>query len=163
MPNKSYQFGLYGFQLSSDLLSLQPDSPVREIIIDQYNPAPDAGNKTEGAYLLQHGDYNYLFYSIGQCCASPADGADAVYRVEVCRGPAGSVTGPYVDRNGIDCLTGGYRREGTVVLFSSGEWRFSSPTQSQPPFSLSFSVPCKFYRCTYRGARSLAHAKHAGR
>ena len=69
----SYQVGLYGFPVSHDFLTIVPGGTVEEVIIDQLNPAsPDetyaAGNKTEGPYMLIHGEWIYLFYSV---CFSP--------------------------------------------------------------------------------------------
>lgn len=125
----SYQFGLYGFPVSDDLLTIAPGGNVSEIIIDQLNtPAPDAsegGNLTEGPYQLAHGNYIYLFYSRGDCCAPGSYGPDTVYRTEVCRAAkADGPTGPYLDRNGENCLTGSVKRAGTRVLYSNGMIQF---------------------------------------
>ena len=152
----SYQIGLYGFPVSDDLLTIAPGGTVAEIIIDQLNPAsPDgtyaAGNKTEGPYMLANGDYIYLFYSIGDCCAPPAYGGDVVYRVEVCRAdPSGDVTGPYFDRDGNDCLTGGVDRPGTIVLYSTRRFNHihygiaggrRADKRSQPTAKYSLQAP----------------------
>jgi len=70
----------------------------------------------EGSYTFFRSPYYYLFFSSGQCCgldtSPPAQGDE--YRINVCRSE--SVTGPYVDKNGVSCLSGG----GTTVLASSG-------------------------------------------
>ncbi|RYC54790.1 hypothetical protein CHU98_g11418 [Xylaria longipes] len=74
-----------------------------------YDPTTTA---LEGAFVFKYGSYYYLFYSKGQCCgydtSMPAAGGE--YKVLVCR--SSSVTGSYVDKNGVACTNGG----GTVVL-----------------------------------------------
>ncbi|KAI8945950.1 glycoside hydrolase family 43 protein [Xylaria longipes] len=74
-----------------------------------YDPTTTA---LEGAFVFKYGGYYYLFYSKGQCCgydtSMPAAGGE--YKVLVCR--LSSVTGSYVDKNGVACTNGG----GTVVL-----------------------------------------------
>ncbi len=64
----------------------------------------------EGPSMMQHGDYYYLFTSIGRCCAD----ADSTYRITV--GRSTSPTGPFLDANGVDMREGG----GTVVLGAHG-------------------------------------------
>ncbi|KAI0183887.1 glycosyl hydrolase [Xylaria flabelliformis] len=78
-----------------------------------YDPATTA---VEGSFVFKYGSYYYLFYSHGQCCgydtSMPAAGGE--YKIMVCR--SSSVTGGYVDKNGVACTNGG----GTVVLESHG-------------------------------------------
>jgi len=69
-------------------------------------------NKYEGAYVVQRGPYWYLFASSANCCAGPTTG----YSVHV--GRATSVTGPYVDREGVPLLQS--RAGGTPVLAPNG-------------------------------------------
>ena len=66
-----------------------------------YSLASRGGGAIEAASLLQHGKYFYLFVSFDRCCA----GVDSTYRILV--GRAGSVTGPYLDREGVPMLQGG--------------------------------------------------------
>lgn len=84
----------------------------------------------EGSYMYYRSDYYYLFFSSGVCCGydatKPAPGAE--YRIHVCRSQ--SVSGPFVDKGGNSCLSGG----GTVVLEShdyvygpGGQGVFSDP------------------------------------
>lgn len=129
----SYQFGLYGVPLTDDLLTAVPGAQPKLIIADQYQPpAKDipadgdrSGNYTEGAYQLQHGNYIYLFYSRGDCCAPGSDDVISVYQTEVCRTTvAEGPTGRYVDRDGLDCTTGGsqgYYRQGSIFLESNSK------------------------------------------
>lgn len=71
----------------------------------------------EGPYLYFRAGYYYLFFSSGICCGydskRPEQGEE--YRILVCRSNA--VGGPFVDRNGRPCLSGG----GTPVLESHGQ------------------------------------------
>jgi arabinan endo-1,5-alpha-L-arabinosidase len=60
--------------------------------------APDA---EEGAYLVAHGGYYYLFVSSGDCCK----GIGSSYQVIV--GRSALITGPYVDPNGTLMTDGG--------------------------------------------------------
>ncbi|KAK8219195.1 hypothetical protein M8818_000927 [Zalaria obscura] len=79
-----------------------------------YNSSGDHG--IEGSYMVQQGNYYYLFFSSGQCCGydteRPAPGGE--YKIMVCR--SSSATGGFVDQNGASCTNGG----GTVVLQSHG-------------------------------------------
>lgn len=120
----SSQWGLYGFPVSSDLLTMKSGGKVQEIIVDQYNTGQDAGNRTEGPFQFRNGKYIYLFYSKGDCCPPNSYSRSTVYKVQVCRalGTDGP-TGPYHDRDGINCLTGGVDRVGTTVLSSHGKHR----------------------------------------
>ncbi|KAK4234441.1 glycoside hydrolase [Achaetomium macrosporum] len=71
----------------------------------------------EGPFVFKYGSYYYLFFSKGQCCGydtkKPAAGKE--YRIMVCRGT--SAVGPFTDKNGKSCRSGG----GTVVL-QSHDW-----------------------------------------
>jgi beta-xylosidase len=69
-------------------------------------------NKYEGAYVLQRDGYWYLFASSANCCAGPTTG----YSVHV--GRSESLTGPYVDREGVPLLQS--RAGGTPVLAPNG-------------------------------------------
>lgn len=64
----------------------------------------------EAPYIIRHGDFYYLFTSWDRCCA----GTKSTYRVMV--GRSTSITGPYVDRNGVDLRQTG----GTEVLATHG-------------------------------------------
>src|SRR4051812_32592415 len=58
-------------------------------------------NKFEGTYIKRKGGYWYLFASTANCCAGPTTG----YSVEV--GRSRSLTGPYVDKDGLRLDVGG--------------------------------------------------------
>ncbi|KAF7548908.1 hypothetical protein G7046_g8507 [Stylonectria norvegica] len=71
----------------------------------------------EGSYMYYRSNYYYLFFSSGWCCgydtSYPAPGEE--YKIYVCR--SSSVSGPFVDKNGVSCTAGG----GTKVLASHGK------------------------------------------
>ena len=69
-------------------------------------------NKFEGAYVVQHGGFWYLFASTANCCAGPTTG----YSVQV--GRSRDLRGPYVDRQGVPLLQS--RAGGTPSLVQNG-------------------------------------------
>ncbi|HKO10801.1 MAG TPA: arabinan endo-1,5-alpha-L-arabinosidase [Acidobacteriaceae bacterium] len=68
----------------------------------------------EGASLVHHGSYYYLFVSIDYCC-NPDVSTDN-YKEAV--GRSTSPNGPFVDENGTPMMNGG----GTVLLQSDANW-----------------------------------------
>jgi arabinan endo-1,5-alpha-L-arabinosidase len=64
------------------------------------------GGAIEAPSIFKRGSYYYLYVSFDLCCR----GASSTYRVMV--GRSVSVTGPYVDRNGVPMTSGG----GTEIL-----------------------------------------------
>jgi arabinan endo-1,5-alpha-L-arabinosidase len=68
------------------------------------------GGDIEAPVIVQRGSYFYLWVSFDRCC----QGASSTYRVMV--GRSTSITGPYVDRNGVAMTAGG----GTQVLAGHG-------------------------------------------
>jgi len=69
-------------------------------------------NKFEGAYVIRRGGYWYMFASTANCCAGPTTG----YSVHV--GRSRSITGPYVDREGVRLNQS--RAGGTPTLMQNG-------------------------------------------
>jgi arabinan endo-1,5-alpha-L-arabinosidase len=69
-------------------------------------------NKFEGAHVVRRGGYWYLFASTANCCAGPTTG----YSVHV--GRSKSLTGPFVDREGVPLTAS--RAGGTPVLYQNG-------------------------------------------
>jgi arabinan endo-1,5-alpha-L-arabinosidase len=55
----------------------------------------------EASYLCRHDDYYYLFVNWGSCCAGPK----STYNIRI--GRSKSVSGPYVDKAGMDLLHSG--------------------------------------------------------
>ncbi|MEV0150702.1 MULTISPECIES: arabinan endo-1,5-alpha-L-arabinosidase [unclassified Nonomuraea] len=69
-----------------------------------------AKGAVEAPFIYRHGSYYYQFVSFDRCC----QGAASTYRIMV--GRSTSVTGPYVDRNGVAMTSGG----GTEILAGHG-------------------------------------------
>lgn len=67
----------------------------------------------EAPFIIRKNDWYYLFVSFDNCCR----GVDSTYRVMV--GRSENVTGPYVDRDGVEMMQGG----GTQVTFPTERWR----------------------------------------
>lgn len=66
-----------------------------------YPVASRGGASIEGPSIVRHGRFYYLFVSLDYCCR----GANSDYRLAV--GRAESITGPYLDRDGVPMLAGG--------------------------------------------------------
>jgi arabinan endo-1,5-alpha-L-arabinosidase len=73
------------------------------------------GNSTaiEAPFIVRRGNLWYLFASFDQCC----QGIASTYNVRV--GRSDSLTGPYMDRDGVPLLEGG----GTLSLSEYGQWK----------------------------------------
>jgi arabinan endo-1,5-alpha-L-arabinosidase len=67
----------------------------------------------EAPIVIRKGDYYYLFVSFDFCCR----GVQSTYYVVV--GRSENITGPYIDRDGVEMLNGG----GTQVTFPTERWR----------------------------------------
>jgi arabinan endo-1,5-alpha-L-arabinosidase len=79
-----------------------------------YSIANRSGGIEAPVIVLRNG-YYYLFVSVGFCCR----GVDSTYQIRY--GRSTSITGPYLDKSGIDMLQGG----GT--LLDSGNQRWIGP------------------------------------
>jgi arabinan endo-1,5-alpha-L-arabinosidase len=73
---------------------------------------PGSWQAIEAPFVIQRGDYYYLFVSFDLCCR----GVKSSYRTMV--GRSINITGPYVDKSGIPMLEGG----GTLVLAGNQRW-----------------------------------------
>jgi arabinan endo-1,5-alpha-L-arabinosidase len=98
----SYYGGIQVRELSDDGFTTDPATAVQVTIANRY----------EGAEVVQHNGYYYLFVSAGNCCNGPVTG------YSVFAGRATDPTGPFVDRQGISLLAG--RVGGTPVLVQNG-------------------------------------------
>ncbi len=76
---------------------IAPESPMHSLA---YNES------IEASYLCRHDGYYYLFVNWGSCCQGPK----STYNIRI--GRSRSVTGPYVDRAGVDMM----QRGGSVFL-----------------------------------------------
>lgn len=103
----SYWDGIHLVQLNPATgLRIAPNSTVHRLA--DYS-------SIEAACLYWRGGYYYLFVNWGSCCA----GVNSTYQVRV--GRSTSITGPYLDRNGVPMVLGG----GT--LFLEGTGRYTGP------------------------------------
>lgn len=89
--------GLYMIQLTDDGLRPYPDLAGAKA-----NKIKIAGNAFEAPHIHKHGDYYYLFASVGSCCNAML----STYMTVV--GRSTSVTGPYLDRNGKSMVDNGF-------------------------------------------------------
>jgi arabinan endo-1,5-alpha-L-arabinosidase len=97
----SYYGGIFVTELTDD--GTRPVGPSTQVAID---------NRYEGAYVVRHGRWYYLFASEANCCAGPTTG------YTVFAGRATSPRGPFTDRDGISLLTS--RVGGTIVVTPNG-------------------------------------------
>jgi hypothetical protein len=103
----SYWNGIYLIQLNpTSGLRIAPTSPTYQLA---YN------SSIEASYLWRRGGYYYLFANWGSCCS----GVNSTYNIRV--GRSTSVTGPYLDQNGVSMANNG----GTLFLQGSG--KFTGP------------------------------------
>ena len=106
----SYWSGIYLVQLDPLTgLRIGAGSPTYQLA---YN------SSIEASYIFRHGGYYYLFVNWGSCCS----GVNSTYNIRV--GRATTVTGPYLDRNGVNMVNGG-SPGGTLFLRGSG--KFTGP------------------------------------
>ncbi|UOQ70241.1 family 43 glycosylhydrolase [Hymenobacter cellulosilyticus] len=67
---------------------------------------------SEAPYIVRNGSYYYLFINKGACC----NGSASTYYIQV--GRSTSITGPYVDKNGVDMNRNG----GTTLMATQGNY-----------------------------------------
>src|ERR1051325_9303791 len=75
-----------------------------------YSLASRGGGAIEAASIVHNASFYYLWVSFDKCCA----GVNSTYRIMV--GRSSSITGPYVDKNGVNMMSGG----GTQMLATNG-------------------------------------------
>lgn len=68
---------------------------------------------SEAAYITYRNGYYYLFVNWDKCCS----GVNSTYKIVV--GRSTSITGPYVDRDGVPLL---YDTGGTLFAHTNGRW-----------------------------------------
>ncbi|WP_427896602.1 family 43 glycosylhydrolase [Kribbella sp. GL6] len=96
----SYNGGIHAVRLTPD--GLRTAGAVTDVARDRF----------EGAYVVKHDGYYYLFGSSSNCCAGPTTG------YAVFAGRSRSPLGPFVDREGHDLNAS--RTGGTPVVASNG-------------------------------------------
>ncbi len=101
-------------------------------------------NGIEAANVVYANGYYYLFVSIDRCCL----GVNSTYKIAY--GRAASITGPYVDREGVPMLQGG----GTV--FDAGSTRWIGPGgQDVSPIGSGWVIARHAYDAQANGAPTL--------
>ncbi len=120
---------------------ISSDSPL-------YSLARNTGstnNAIEAPYIHQHAEYFYLFVNWDRCCR----GVSSTYNIRI--GCSKEITGPYVDKDGVDMTKGG----GT--LFLSTEGPFIGPGHANIlEDGTNHWFSCHFYDGTQRGASKLS-------
>lgn len=107
----SYWTGIKQRQVDPSTGMLLASNPIR------YDLATRPGvpnNPIEGASLVRHGGYYYLFVSVDYCCESDVAAND--YKQAV--GRSTSPHGPFVDEDGTPMMDGG----GTVLIQGDSDW-----------------------------------------
>lgn len=88
----------YGnWQSGIDLIQLNPSNGLR-LNSSRWDLVP---GEVEAPYLMKNGSYYYLFFQRGLCCS----GVNSSYYTQV--GRSTSITGPYVDKNGVSLMSNG--------------------------------------------------------
>lgn len=100
----SYWNGIYLVQLDpTSGLRISPGSTTYHLA---------SNSSIEASYVWRRGGYYYLFVNWGSCCS----GVDSTYNIRVGRSKA--ITGPYLDKNGVNMASGG----GTLFMQSNGKY-----------------------------------------
>ncbi|KAM0272825.1 hypothetical protein ACHAQH_008583 [Verticillium albo-atrum] len=107
----SFWSGLFQVGMASPPTRMASGATMKQVAFD-----PTPLSALEGAFVFEHGQFYYFFYSKGSCRGyvkiRPAKGKE--HQIMACR--SSSATGGFVDKSGVDCLRGG----GTTVLASHG-------------------------------------------
>ena len=99
----------------------------------------------EAPHIHQHDGWFYLFVNWGKCCS----GVDSTYNIRV--GRSRTITGPYLDKDGVDLVRGG----GTLLLGSDGP--FIGPGHASVfRDGNRFLMSCHYYDGTERGRSRLS-------
>jgi len=99
----------------------------------------------EAPHLYQYDGWFYLFVNWGKCCS----GVDSTYNIRV--GRSRTITGPYLDKDGVDLAKGG----GTLLLGSEGP--FIGPGHANILREGDrFRLSCHYYDGTERGRSMLS-------
>lgn len=113
----SFWTGLKLVKLDASRLKLAEPQEWRTIARRErpaYVPDEEAGPaQIEAPFIMKKNGWYYLFASWDLCCKAK----DSTYKVVV--GRAKAVTGPYLDRNGVDMARGG----GSLVIQGTGDWK----------------------------------------
>jgi arabinan endo-1,5-alpha-L-arabinosidase len=105
----SFWSGLKMARLNADWSGLAEPQEWHAIASRRSNGHDDV----EAPFVFKKGDYYFLFASFGLCCRK----ADSTYYVVV--GRSKDITGPYLDKQGVDMLKGG----GSTVIAGDKDWK----------------------------------------
>jgi arabinan endo-1,5-alpha-L-arabinosidase len=132
----SFWTGIKLIELNPDTgLRVAPDSPM-------YSLAHK--DKIEASYIYPHDGFYYLFVNWGQCC----QGVRSTYNIRM--GRSTSITGPYLDKAGVDMMLGG----GSLFLTTAG--KFIGPGHAGIiPVGTTNWLSCHFYDGTREGQPTL--------
>ena len=108
----SYSSGILVMQLDPTTGKRLNTNSLTTYLVANNAPGGGWGSTEEGSCLYQRGGYYYLFVNFGGCCA----GVNSTYNIRV--GRSTTVTGPYVDRKGVNMVNGG----GTMLLESTARY-----------------------------------------
>jgi arabinan endo-1,5-alpha-L-arabinosidase len=112
----SFWAGLKLVKMNADLISLAEPQEWHTIASRPRSFELHANDPGDGAieapFIFKKGEYFYLFVSFDLCCR----GENSDYNVRV--GRSKSVTGPYLDRDGISMEQGG----GTLIMNGGKKW-----------------------------------------
>ncbi len=125
--------GLYAIKLTADGTRPYPDlatAKAEKVLV--------AGNAFEAPHIHKHGDYYYLFASVGSCCNS----MQSTYMTVV--GRSTSVLGPYVDKSGKSMVDNGFE----VVI--RGNDKFVGPGHNSQLITDSEGKDWLLYHSYYR-------------
>jgi len=120
----SFWDGLQIVRLTDDLTAVYPGehpvtiasrktdrNPENPPAVDN-NPVDAGGNAIEAPFIYKKGKYYYFFASIDYCCK----GVNSTYKMIY--GRSEKITGPYLDKEGKDMLTGG----GSLLMAGDENW-----------------------------------------
>lgn len=105
-------WGSYWSGLKLRRLDAQTGKPADDNVISIAGGRPSP-NAIEAPFIIQRGQYFYLFFSVDACCR----GIDSTYNIRV--GRSEKIDGRYVDKDGKKLTQGG----GTLVLAGGKRWR----------------------------------------
>lgn len=137
----SYSSGILVTQLNPSTGKRLNTSTLDATLVANNATGGGWGSSIEGSALVKHGSYYYLFVNYGGCCS----GVSSTYNIRV--GRSTSVTGPFVDQNGVNMNNGG----GTLFLADDGKMigpgHFSYYTESGQDY-----FGYHYYNGDYNGA-----------
>ncbi len=126
------------------LIQLDPKSGKRHANDDSLHSIANY-RQIEAPHIYQHDGWFYLFVNWGKCCS----GVDSTYNIRV--GRSRTITGPYLDKEGVDLAKGG----GTLLLGSEGP--FIGPGHANVLRDGDrYRLSCHYYDGTNRGASKLS-------